>query len=458
MKPLGRRAMALPTVLSLIVILVLIAMAVASTGIATLNLAGGNHLSRQSLMAAEAGVSAAIREIVRGTGWTSYNNVPYGRESRYSVQPIVGPSSVAGQPNVPAGAVYLLASATTRGSNPRRVGVLISGSGSPEATMSQAISAGGRIRLQGGATVSGSLKASEDIRLQGGVKILPFQGDGRLLAGQDIEMQGGVRRDPSQDMRARGSITANSTSLSEDPARQVYPNDSSEASAPFIADYRFENTTATGEIGQVLPNPDPVRLLGLVPDASGLNYEKDASGYYIIDPPRPDVVQHLETEVTGALDLDGKIHLFVNGVRFQGGGGIQGQGTIVAGEGNGIEIQGGVNANANLLALRWPHQYPSSGNPSIRIQGGATVNGMILAHEDVEIQGGARVNGMVVAYRPGGGNFEGQGGLRISFDAAGLTLPGFESWLAPPSGIPVGGGSLGIPPGQPIRILSWQRL
>ncbi|HMO12208.1 MAG TPA: hypothetical protein PKB06_12065, partial [Actinotalea sp.] len=72
--------------------------------------------------------------------------------------------------------------------------------------------------------------------------------------------------------------------------RQVYPNDSSESSAPFIADYRFENTTAAGEIGQVLPNPDPVRLLGLVPDVSGLNYEKDASGYYIIDPPRPDVV------------------------------------------------------------------------------------------------------------------------------------------------------------------------
>jgi len=453
-----RKGMAMPVVMSLIVILVLIAMSVASTGIATLNMAGANQLSRQSVLAAEAGIASAFREILRGSPWTQYNNVAYGRESRYSVQSIVGPSAVAGQPNVPAGTVYLLATGTTRGRHPRRVGVLISGSGSPAAS-GHAIATAGPIQMQGGGRVAGSIKASQNINLQGGVKITPHQGEGRILAGEEIEMQGGVQRDPSQPMRARQTISKNSSDLPEDIARQIFPNDTTQESEAFIADYRFQNTPNAGETAEILPNPDPVALLGLRPDPINVgNYEKDATGYYIIDPPRPDVVQHLETEVTGALPLDDKIHLFVNGVTFQGGGAIQGKGTVVAGDGNGIEIQGGVDADANLLALRWPYQYPNGGSPSIRIQGGARVNGMVLAHDDVDIQGGARVQGMVVAYRPGGGGFSGQGGFRITFDAAGLTLPGFASWLSTPSGAPVGPGSLGITPGQPIRVLSWQRL
>ncbi|MBT9583302.1 hypothetical protein IV102_08125 [bacterium] len=459
----NRQGMAMPVVMSLIVILVLIAMSVASTGIATLNLAGANHLSRQSVFAAEAGLAAAFREIIQGNAWTSYTNVAYGRESRYSVQSIVGPSSVVGQPDVPAGAVYLLATGTTRGRHARRVGVLIEGAGSaPAAAYGYAISTGGELRMQGGGTVAGSLKSNQDLQLQGGIKVVPFQGSGRMLSGQDIDISNGIKRDPSQDLRARQQISIGSGSEPPNPVKLIFPNDATPDSAPFIADGRFTNTLNVGEVGEILPNPDPVVLLGLTPDpAVPGDYLKDLAGEYVMDPARTDVVPHslADTAISSptSLNLAGKIHFFPGGISFSGNGAVTGPGTIVAGAGKGISIQGNHNLEANLLALRWPGQMPSGGNPTITIQGNTDVKGLILAHEDVDVQGNFHLTGMIVAYRPNGGDFDGQGNRGITFDSSGLALPGLQTWQTPPGG-PVGGGTLGITPGQPLKVLSWQRL
>jgi hypothetical protein len=453
-----RRGLALPVVLSLVTILILIAISVASTGIATLNLAGAQASAAQSVYAAEAGIAASFRAIIEGTpGWTGFSNVPFGQDSRYSVQVIAGPSSGPGRPDVPANTVYLLATGTTRGRFPRQVGVLLAASGlAPSSAFRYAIAAGGRLDLQGGGSVTGSLKASTDLRMQGGIRVLPAQGNGRMLAGGDIDIGNGIRRDPSQDLRAQGTVSVGpSTYTTSQPVQQIFPSDSTPDSAPFIADGRFSNTLNTGEVGEVLPNPDPQLLLGLTPDGAG-DYVKDALGNYTIDPARTDVVLHPETTSSG-LALDGKIHFFPNGVTFSGGGAFSGQGTIVSGAGNPINISGNQGGKVNLLALRWPGQGPSGGNPSINLSGSSDYQGLILAHEDVNIGGNFRLSGILVAYRPNGGDIDGGGNRRIVYDTSGLNLPGLESWLNPPASPPAP-TAVGIPSNTPLQVLSWQRL
>jgi len=318
--------------------------------------------------------------------------------------------------------------------------------------------------MQGGGTVAGSLKSNQDLQLQGGIKVVPYQGSGRMLSGEDIDIGNGIKRDPSQDLRARQQISIGSGNEPTNPVKLIFPNDATPDSAPFIADGRFTNTLNAAEVGEILPNPDPAVLLGLTPipppPAVATDYAKDGLGNYTTTRPA-DVVIHSETETSisspASLDLAGKIHLFPGGISFSGNSAVTGPGTIVAGAGKGISIQGNQNLEANLLALRWPGQMPSGGNPSITIQGNTDIKGLILAHEDVDVQGNFHLTGMIVAYRPNGGDFDGQGNRRITFDSSGLALPGLESWQAPPAG-PVGGGTLGITPGQPLKVLSWQRL
>jgi hypothetical protein len=454
-----RRGLALAVVLSLIVIMILVVLSVASSGIATLNLANGQHLARQSVAACEAGLASAVREIMDGTGWSGYSDVPYGRESRYWVTATVGPSSGPGQPTVPAGCAYLLARATTRGKYSRQVGILVTGSGTTGASRSSsfpyAIASGSDVDLRGSGTIAGSVKASADLESQGSTKIVPYLGNGRLLAGGEIDLQGSTRRDPSQDMRARGDINGSST---PDPSRLIFPNDGTPDSAPFIADYRFTNTLNAAEVGDVLPNPNPETLLGIRTDIATGAYMPDGAGGYFIDPAyAATVVQHLETDISSPanLDLDGKIHFFPNGLRIQGSSVVNGQGTIVVGNGNELEIQGSQTIRANLLALRWPSQYASNGgNPRIRIQGSSRITGLILAHDRVEIQGSSNVDGIIVAYRD---EFRGQGSRTVTYNPSGFLLPGFETWLVPSPPV-VGPGTLGFAPGQPLRVLSWQRL
>lgn len=451
-----RRGIALAVVMSLIVIMVLIALAVGSSGIATLNQAGSLQLSNQSVYAAEAGLASAFREIVMGNAFGGYSNVAYGRESRYWVVATPGPApAAADHPAVPAGMAYLLATGTTRGRYSRRVGVLITGTGVPAAAGGggYAISAGGRVDAQGNSTISGSIKASADVHTQGNFKLIPFQGNGRIASGEDIDLANATRRDPSQELRARQTISIGPSSLGLDPTRLIFPGDGTPASAPWIADgVHYTNVLGPSEVGEILPNPDPATLLGLAVDAGG-NYYTDASGLYVLATPRPDVVQHLETDGAG-LNLGNKIHFYINGFTISGSNAVSGQGTIVVGDGKDIHIQGNQTLNANLIALRWKNQLPSGGNPSIDIQGNVDVNGMILAHQNVDIQGNFTLHGMVIAYN---GDVHMQGNKRVTYDASGFSLPGLGSWQAPATP-PSGPGTLGIVAGQPLKIVSWQRL
>jgi hypothetical protein len=453
-----RRGLALAAVMSLIVIMVLIAMAVATSGIATLNQAGALQLSSQSVYAAEAGLASAFRQIVMGNRWSGYSNVAYGRESRYWVTPTVGPAAAnADHPAIPSGMVYLLATGMTRGRYPRRVGVLITGSGTPAAAGGggYAISAGRRVDVQGNSTIAGSLKASDVVHAQGNFKVIPFQGSGRIASGSDIDLPNNTFRDPSQELRAQATISIGSGTLAPDPVRLIFPGDSTPASAPWIADgLHFTNTLNSGEVGEVLPNPDPTVLLGLTSDGSG-GYVPLAAGspLYQMNPARTDVVQHSGTNGNG-LNLNNQIHFFPEGFSISGNSAVSGKGTIVVGAGKDIHIQGNQTLNANLIALRWPNQLPSGGNPSIHIQGNSDITGMILAGQDVHIQGNFDLKGMIIAYK---GDVHMQGNKHVTYDAGGFALPGLGSWqaaLTPPTGP----GTLGIVAGQPLKIVSWQRL
>lgn len=452
-----RRGIALMVVMSLIVILILIALAVGTSGIASLNQAGVLQLSSQSVYAAEAGLAAAFREIVMGNSWSGYSNVAYGRESRYWVTPTAGPAAAApDHPAIPSGMAYLLATGTTRGRYPRRVGVLITGIGAPAAAGGggYAISSGRRVDVQGNSAISGSIKASDDVRGGGNFKVIPFQGSGRIASSADIDLPHNTFRDPSQELRAVGTISVGGT-LGLDPVKLIFPGDATPASAPWIADgLHFTNTLLPGDVGEVLPNPDPKVLLGLTEDGAG-GYVPLAPGspLYQLDSTRTDVVQYPGNNGNG-LNLNDKINFFPEGFSVSGNNAVSGRGTIVVGAGQSIHIQGNQTINANLIALRWPNQLPSSGNPSIDIQGNSDINGMIWAGQDVHIQGNFTGKGMIIAYK---GDVHMQGNKHLTYDAGGFGLPGFGSWQAPTTP-PTGPGTLGIVAGQPLKIVSWQRL
>ena len=218
-----------------------------------------------------------------------------------------------------------------------------------------------------------------------------------------------------------------------------------------------------------LPNPDPVKLLGLTSDGAG-GYLLDAAGNYTFDPLRSDVVLHPENDLPG-LALGGKIHFFPNGIRIRGNNSIIGPGTIVTGGGNKMNIDGNQRTlQANLLALRWVAQPPDPEDEhddhhhphhhghihaDVQLSGKINMTGLLLAHQQVEVDGDLDLKGMIISHdrldladnRTG----------TMTFDSAGFTLPGLETWLSPAAG-PLGPGTLGIPPGQTLTILSWQRL
>ena len=453
---MNRRGIALPTVLSILVISVLLALSVASSGLVTLHITGGGHQSQQSVYAAEAGLAAAIREIIQGTsGWNGFNRVRYGLNSDYSVQ-VIGPQ--AGPPFVPSGCVYLLATGRTNQKHERRVGALIQAEPAANPVFSAfgyALASASTLRMQGPTTIEGSLKSTAELRGQGDVRVIPAQGNGRILSGDNIRFQGELFRDPSQDLRARDAIRIQGwpggNNLDPDPAALIFPRDTTPDSAPFIADGRFSNTRSSTEIGEVLPNPDPQKLLGLVPDGAG-GYQKDPlTGRYKIDPARTDVVYHDETN-GASMDLGGKIHFFPNGVRFMTDANFTGSGSIVTGENNDIRFQRPVRGTVNLLALKWPNQ---SARAEVRIQGDADLEGLIWSAGSVRTQGKLNLKGMVISYSD---ELRTQGDVQVVYDPKGLGLPGFNSWALGQISTPGPGTATGIQPGKALNIISWQRL
>lgn len=436
------RAIALPVVLSVLTLMLVIVAVVASSGILNLQHARVDNFQKQSLYAAEAGIARSIRAIIAGNSGNLSGN--FGANSQYAV--VVTPGPRPGPPRVPAGCSYLLATGTTGGRFERKVGVLIRGLENGEATsdFAYAVATGGSLSAQGGGRISGSLKSNGNLTLGGGIKLSPVSGNGRLLSSGNIGLGGGVKTDPTQDVRAQGTVTGKS-------GLNVFSNDNTPASAPFLTDGRFTNTRGAGEVGEVLPNPDPVALLGLTEDGAGDYMRDPVTGQYVMSPARTDVVKHEETVVTGSLDLAGKIHFFPNGVTLDG---VSGTGTIVTGQGNKITFTRAIRGfpKVNLLALRWKNQMAAGlGTPDIEFSNGRNeLAGLVLAHGNVSTSSNFNLNGILVTF----GNFDSSGNRTIVYNAAGLLLPGLESWVTGGAG-GVGGG-LGA--NLPVLIVSWQRL
>lgn len=450
-----RRGIAIPIVLLVLSLFIVVVTAVFEAGFNTQYQTNNSYESTQSLYAAEAGIAQSVRQIIAGTsGWNGYRNVSYGVNSQYSVEVIPGPATPAGGPQVPAGATYLLATGTTRSKFARQVGVLIrAGVGQATSDFPFALAAGAKIDMHGGGSINGSVKSSTDIDLGGGIRVRPFGGSGQILAGTNIQLGGGVKRDDSQDMRAVGTISRSSHTLPTDPSSLIFPNDTTPASMPFINDGRFTNTLTGTEKAKVLPNPDPERLLGLQPDGAG-GYVFDAlTGTYTLNPARTDVVQHTELTISGNLDLAGKIHFFPNGVDIQGT--LSGKGSVVSGSGNSVRVSGRIGnpAEVNLLALSWP-TGPKKGD--IIVSDHLNMKGMLYAHGGIQLDKNVDLKGMMIAYS--GGILNSGGHRAIEYDASGFGLPGFETWLGVPPASTGPGTATGITPGQPIIVLSWQRL
>ena len=447
-----KRAIAIPVVLSVIALCVVIVTAVATAGLANLFYTNVNRDGKQSVYAAEAGVAQAIRKIVSGTaGWNGSTDVRFGQDCSFSVQVIKGPSSLPGQPRVPAGYAYLLGTGKTHAKYPRQVGVLVTtATSSGDFGFRYALAAQKNIDMQGGGGVGGAIKASGDLHLQGGIKVSAVNGDGRMIAGSFLSLSNGIKRDDSQDLRSGGTIMIGNNVESADPANYIFPNDTSVAARPFIADGRFTNTLNSGEVGEILPNPNPTSLLGLISDgAGGYKFDPLNPGLYLLDPARTDVVQHAGTTVSGSLDLAGKIHFFPNGVTLNGN--IQGSGSIVSGGGNDIDISH-VSGNVNVLALSWPN---NPGRGSISVGSNTQLQGLLLAHKSITTQGNFSLVGSMIAYSD---SVNSQGNRDVTYDGRGYLLPGLETWANPtPSSPPGPGSGTGIPAG-PVTIVSWQRL
>lgn len=409
---------------------------VTKQGIGSLRQAKTQQFSKQALFAAEAGACDALRQLVEDptfAGPIPETDLPLG--ATYSVEilnnitPGAGTQTAPTGAEVPEGFAYIFATGEY-GTINRRVGLLVSPGSS--SAFGLAVGSGGDTRMQGSKTIFGTVKASGDIRMQGSSRIIPLDGSGRVLASQDVRFQGSTRIDESQDVRARGAIT---TGGSTKGGLVFQSSDTTEDTLPFITGVsRTTNELLPGEQGLVLPNPDQGALL---------------------DPTlNPLLIEHPETTLS-SLTLNNQVHFFPNGISFSGGANIIGPGTIVSGNGNPIEFQGGTGTiDANLIALRSPAQFPSTGNPSIRFQGSTQVNGLVYAHEDVEFQGSSQVNGVVIAYRDGGGDITAQGSTRITLDSSVFAdIPGFESWA---DGF---GGVGGLPSGiGPISVDLWERM
>lgn len=406
--------------------MIVIVSLVVRQGLGTLHQAKLTTASKQALFAAEAGAADAFRRLIEDPSWVGpLDETAMENGSLYSAlitNNLTGGGEVTASngAKVPPGFAYIYATGQPGEDGVmRHVGVLVS-PGSVSA-LSMVIGVGGQVQMQGSKDIAGSVKANGNISFQGSTDISPVNGSGRVLGSANISFQGSSDMDEAQDVRARGTVSG-----SVGGAYLVQSNDTSDSSLPFINDYRLTNALATGEQGQVLPNPDPALLLA-------------------------GATVHPETSIAGDFDTQGLVHHFPDGLSFSGSTNVTGGGTIVITGGNSLTFQGSSDVDANLIVLRDPAQYPSGGNPSIDFQGSSDVKGLVYAHQNVMFQGSSDVQGLIVAYS---GDLNTQGSTDINLDATVLgDIPGFAAWA---SGF---GGEGGIPSGSgPISVRSWERM
>jgi hypothetical protein len=426
------KGLALPFVLLVLTLLLVAVSAVAHQGLGTLQQAKLTEFSKQAAYAAEAGVADALEQLVDdqsldgpllpkvemavGASYipTIYNNFSGGAS-------ISAPNGA----EIPAGYAYILSEGEL-GTIKRRVGVLVSPGAA--SALGIAIGVGGQVDMSGSKRVTGSVKANGNIDFGGSTRIEPSDGSGRLLSSGSISVSGSTRVDDTQDVLARSGISGSIRGGNE-----VNGSDSTVATEPFINDYRTNNSTAAGEKGSVLPNPDPAALLtgAEVHDTGGLPFTTD-------------------------IDLDGKVHFFPYGVDFSGSTNITGPGTIVSGGGYPIKMSGSTRVvDVNLVAIRdgFGGLPTVPGNDaSIRLSGSSRVSGLVYAHHGIDVSGSFRLTGLLISYDPILGNLDTSGSTRVTLDSTVLSkIPGFEPWAN-------GFGGTGGAPTSSIGVVSWERL
>ncbi|MBI3929486.1 MAG: hypothetical protein HY319_28330 [Armatimonadetes bacterium] len=415
------RGIALIVVLSVLAILLLIVLAVGSQGIGSLHTAQVHQHTRQSVYAAEAGVADGIRRVVQDGTFEQSFEAAFTDNSRYSVEVVnnfggSGPRTASNGVVVPRGHTYLLSTGSRLdGKYPRKIGVMITGE--TGSLLDFAMAAGGGIKTHGPKTIQGSMKANGRIEFKAPTDIVPLDGSGRVLSADDIEVKSNFQMDSSQDIRARAKINGKVRGTEE-----VFPYDTSEATLAFINDGRTDNVRGPAEQGQVLPNPDLNDILAA-----------------------PDLVDWSNTGVKAlpVLDLSGKIHYFPDGLSV---GRLTGEGTLVVGNGNSLDVDQDIAGRINIVLLRRLDQMPNDGNPSIDFKGDIDLEGLIYAHGRVETKGKFRLKGMIISYQD---DIEIKGKSTMIYDPEALAgIPGFEPWVG--SGGGAGSG--------PVRTVSWQRL
>jgi len=451
------RGIALILVLSVLVLLLIITLTVSTRGIGTMSQVKGLACSYRSLNAAEAAVAIGLNGVVADRSYQGqFNNQKYLEDSLYSLEVTnnnLGGTTVLTASNgfqVKPGFIYLLGSGRrSDGAYQRQAGVLIrTGSGS---SVPFALGAGGKISLRQHTTIKGGLKSSGDIDLRAQTDVMPLNGAGRLISGGDISTRGPTHMDPSQDARAAGRIGGNLRGT-----ENIFENDSSADTQPFINDGRLTSELQPGEEGKtVLPYPDIRQLL-----------EIDSYGV-----PGPNIVQHTETTFGGALDLSGQTHWYPNGITFSSSAEITGTGTVVVGNGNSARFDctlgstagnpdeddgsgGGTGIPAlkmNVLALFPDPEFDGTpqlgtGNPDVRFERYVNLEGMVLAGRNVETARKARIKGQIIAYQ---GDIIGDMRNILSlFPEVVGRVPGLETFAT---------GSASSGPGTAVTITSWQR-
>lgn len=442
------RGIAIAIAILVLALTTVIVFAVATVGIHHLTLVKADSDSKQAEYTAVAGAQAGLRELVKdhskkGILFQDEVFAAYA-DARYTVEIVnnfggTGILTAHGY-TVPQGFALIVSEGTVKGGRlPHKVAILVKQKTS--GTFQYAIAAGGNVTLKAKTDLEGSIKSSGDINISANIAVNRPDGGGeaRILAGANVNNSATVFMDPSAtryDVRARNNIT-NPPRIKN--AEAIVPNDTSEDTLPFIADGRTTNTKSETETGEVLPNPDPEKLLW-----PGFDSGAPAPAGY---------VDHgSTTRITGTFDLGGKIHYFPKGVTFQSGSTITGEGTIVVGEGNSAVFEipiGSGNAFQKMNVIAIDGHNGTVGGSSILFKAATFIQGLVYSHEDITSQANFRVKGNVISYKSGGGDVVHTGArLDVHIEPYETAIPGFEPWFG-------GGGASGS---GPVDIEFCQRL
>ncbi len=411
-------AHSLAIALMVLVVLVVMVVAVGVLGSQHLNLVRANLRSTTAIYAAEAGIARSLVELKANRGWSAgFQNVEMVGEWDPGYSVAVTNNNLGGGlmtapdgTEVPAGCVYLLATGTCKGVNPRRVAVMLKAGGG--GGFRYVIASGGTINLSAGCDITGSIKATGSVTTGGNVN-LHFDNTaggigGNLLSAGDVTL-GSLKMDEGQGqvVRAKGQISGDATNGTTEPyssGTDVLPFDHPDGS-------------------DSLPHPDLATLLA------------------------PGTVVHDDYFDEKELVLAGKTHHFPAGLKV---GKVVGPGTIVVGE-TGTSTSatfdqfgnGNTPENVNIIGL---------GDASLKFTRDTRIVGLIYSEGMISAK-----ELRVVAPDDGPGGYViacgGLGGVSVKVGASltikpnpGLKVPGFENWFG-------GSGAGGI-----IQVMSWQRL